>query len=51
MILVLLILAGVYVWWRVRRSRGVREAAPLAGLDTGVRSPFRTPGRRIRRGF
>lgn len=28
-----------------RRRRTKSLAAPLAGIDTGVRSPYRTPGR------
>ena len=31
-----------FAYWRIRRRRS-RILTPLAGLDTGVRSPFRAP--------
>jgi hypothetical protein len=49
------LLVTVLVARRLRRARRLRlrQYAPLAGLDTGVRSPWRTPNRLFRphRGF
>jgi hypothetical protein len=41
-----------FVVWR-RARKGKAEPGPLAGYDTGVRSPYRTPERFFhnRRGF
>lgn len=55
-IAVVLVLASVVVglWWLRRRARSKALALPLAGLDTGVRSVWRTPGGKLlgpRRGF
>jgi hypothetical protein len=50
-VLAAFVLVLAVVLWR-RRSKGAATAHPLAGIDSGVRSPFRTPGRiRHRRGF
>ena len=56
MIWVCLVVAVVLAFvMRRRKFRRRRKLvlAPLAGLDTGVRSPWRTPGRFIKphRGF
>ncbi len=42
----------VGIWW-FRKRRKESELHPLASFDSGVRSPFRTPGRRFKhkRGF
>lgn len=44
----LLVAVTVAVLLRHRKLKTMRKQtqAPLAGFDTGVRSPWRTPGRR-----
>jgi hypothetical protein len=48
MMLAVVVLAVVV---RRRRRGKALLRAPLAGLDTGVRSPWRVPGKRPHRGF
>lgn len=45
--------AALIWWWRRRALRKLRATTPLAGMDTGVRSHWRTPGSLFapRRGF
>jgi hypothetical protein len=51
------VLAGLFVFvflvvkWKSRSRRKAMLRAPLAGLDTGVRSAYRVPGRGQRMGF
>jgi hypothetical protein len=51
--LLLVVPVVLFALWRKRRRRAAALATPLAGLDTGCRSPFRTPARHFRphRGF
>lgn len=47
------LVAVLFLWRRARRRKAVAPT-PLAGIDTGTRSPFRTPSGRLfapRRGF
>ena len=51
MIVVLMVLVTlVYVLVKRKGQRKVLRS-PIAGIDTGHRSPWRTPGRRPHRGF
>ncbi len=51
----LVALGATFFFWRLWRRRVNAKLArlPFAGLDTGVRSPYRVPGRLFahRRGF
>lgn len=49
----LLAVAMLLAWWRARRQHARAQITPLGGLDTGCRSPFRTPVRFFapRKGF
>lgn len=51
--MVLGVLLAVFLRRRKLKVRKALVRAPLAGYDTGVRSPWRTPGRFFRphRGF
>lgn len=44
-LLIGLVFAVVFVVWRMRRKS--EPPGPLAGYDTGVRSPYRTPAKRF----
>jgi len=50
----LILMAVVWWWLRRRRRANATPPGPLAGYDTGVRSPWRVPGSSFwgpRRGF
>ncbi len=50
---VLTVLLVLFFWWLLSKVRNkvAATAHPLAGTDTGIRSPYRRPGRSHRRGF
>lgn len=52
LVLLMVPLALLLAWFRHRRAAKL-EVTPLGGLDTGCRSPFRTPARFLapRKGF